>query len=528
MNDAISSIEYCDSVSDKFPDYLSDESNLFRGSADLIYFPTEESQIRAIVESSRRSGIPITVSGGGTGLAGGRIPHEGWIIATDKMRTVSDPGREAWRDPETNRGYEVALTVSSEHEALLTVPVSMTQKSIQSCVREKGWFYPPDTTETSSFIGGNVAANASGARSFKFGATRRWIQGLRVVLPGGQLLVLRRDDSLHAIRSGHINLMTDHAIRVPLPGYRLPSVTKNVAGPVVTGESDALDLFIGTDGIFGIVTEVTLKLAPPPRDIASVLAFCGSSDQALELIETCQRQRREEQLPVPLSVEFLGQKATEIMKSKDGRIQSNVSSIVMIEQDAYRPDELLSALEYWAAEFDRLGVEDTYFAQTNAEIEHHKFLRHCVPEHVITLTRANKQALITTDYAVPEEKLRPCFHYLLEVGDDFERFQNGSQSDDGEPAYVFWAHAGDSHFHLSLIPRCEREAAYGKSLLLKIAEKVLEMGGTIAAEHGLGKKRLGGKPALGLQYGQQGVDEIRRMKAVLDPDMLLNPGNLVG
>ena len=92
---------------------------------------------------------------------------------------------------------------------------------------------------------------------------------------------------------------------------------------------------------------------------------------------------------------------------------------------------------------------------------------------------------------------------------------------------AYWAHAGDSHFHLSLIPRSENEAKFGKSLLAEIASNILEMGGTIAAEHGLGKKKLNSKPSLHLQYGEAGLEAIRRMKAVLDPAMLLNPGNLI-
>jgi D-lactate dehydrogenase (cytochrome) len=518
-------IEHHDDVSVEYSQYLDDESGIIKGKADRIYFPTSEVQIQTIMKQALEMKIPLTVSGGGTGISGGRVPLTGWILATDKIRSVSDKNASWWSDPDSKQQYQVKLIEHDDQNALLTVPVSMPLQSIQEYLRENDWFYLPDTTERSSFIGGNVATNASGARCFKYGSTRNWVHSLRVVLPNGSLLQLDRDQDNGSITSDFINLKCEgEMICIPRPTYSIPNVTKNVAGPVIRDDMHPIDLFIGTNGIFGITTEVTLRLKRAPHQIISMIVFCRSMDQALELIQLCQQQRSRQNFPIPMSVEYLDDRASNIMKMKDDQIPDETKSIVMLEQDIYSAPEMELALEYWAQKFDELNIKDTFIAQTHKEIEHHKELRHHVPEFIISLTKSLGQALVVTDYAVPENKIREIFTYAVEKGDEFEEFQNSSKDILG---YAFFAHAGDSHIHLSLIPQSNYEAEYANSMMVAIMRKIVKMGGTIAAEHGLGKKKFEGKPALHLQYGESGIEEVTAMKIAIDPYKLLNPNNLV-
>ena len=205
------------------------------------------------------------------------------------------------------------------------------------------------------------------------------------------------------------------------------------------------------------------------------------------------------------------------------RALTQILSLIIIAT-ATDATEMEAALEYWAQKFDELDIVDTFIAQTHKEIEHHKELRHHVPEFIISLTKSLGQALVVTDYAVPEDKIREIFTYAVEKGIEFEEFQNSSKDILG---YAFFAHAGDSHIHLSLIPQTDHEAAYANSMMVAIMRKIVNMGGTIAAEHGLGKKAFEGKPALFIQYGAQGLEQVNAMKVALDPTKLLNPKNLV-
>jgi D-lactate dehydrogenase (cytochrome) len=405
----------------------------------------------------------------------------------------------------------------------------MTLKSVQNCVREEKLFYPPDATERSAFIGGNVATNASGARSFKYGATREWVQALRVVLPSGEEITLDRDGDEHQLNGTDILIRAPTGdYRIPRPQYLLPETRKNVAGPVITDQSQPIDLFIGTGGLFGIVSEVTLRLIPEPPQHVSIFAFVGEVHQALELVERCRSQRDQSHEPIPMSVEYLGPHATSIMREEDNSIPESTNSVVILEQDAHTEDELYGYLEYWVNLFEELGIQDSSVAQEYQEIEHHKFLRHKVPETVNATVKGNGQSKLGTDYSVPPEHFRALFDYVFDLGERFERYQRELGPRPQHFGFAFWAHAGDAHVHLNLLPRTDTEMAYAKSIFVELMHQIIAWKGSIAAEHGLGKKYFDGKPALEFQYGTDGITQIQKMKQVMDPLYLLNPDNLVG
>ena len=170
---------------------------------------------------------------------------------------------------------------------------------------------------------------------------------------------------------------------------------------------------------------------------------------------------------------------------------------------------------------------DTSVAQTFQEIEHHKFLRHKVPETVNATVKSYGNAKLGTDYAVPNENFRELFDFILAIGKQFESYQQVRKELGESFGYAIWAHAGNSHFHLNLLPRDSEEDKEAKRLITQVLRKVIELKGSIAAEHGLGKKHFDGKPALIFQYGEDGLEQIKMMKDILDPKHLLNHGNLL-
>ena len=176
--------------------------------------------------------------------------------------------------------------------------------------------------------------------------------------------------------------------------------------------------------------------------------------------------------------------------------------------------------------FEEIGISSSSVAQTYKEIEHHKFLRHLIPETVNRLVRSNGQPKLGTDYSVPATNFPSLLKRAREIGEEFESFQQKS-FELKSFGYVIWAHAGDSHLHLNFLPRTPEEVTKAKTLMIQLMREVVSYGGSIAAEHGLGKKSFEGKPALYFQYGEEGIRQIQAMKKILDPKFLLNRGNLV-
>ena len=374
-------------------------------------------------------------------------------------------------------------------------------------------------------LGGAINTNASGARTFHFGPTREWTQGLKVVLMDGTSLELNRSENNGIITDDSILIyQNDSIIEVPRPKYKLPITKKNVAGPVIKYNSDVIDLFIGTGGLFGITTEVTLKLIREPKQIVSIFVFCKTMKQVYSIIVECQKNRRSNKFPNALAVEFIDKRAIDIMRTADATISQNIEALMILEQHADSTNELEDAIMYWSEFFDNLDIEDTRVALTYSEIVVFKKLRHMIPETINSIVKQYGQSKIGTDYTVPEQYLIEFFEFAFEIGDKFEKYLESIYPLRGKPGYALWAHAGDTHIHLNFIPRNAQETTIANEMVIELIKKTVQLGGSIAAEHGLGKKTYAGKPALYYQLGKEGIE----MKLSLDPNNLLNRGNLTG
>ena len=406
----------------------------------------------------------------------------------------------------------------------------MTLKSIQRYTKSKNLFYPPDPNENSAFIGGNFMTNASGPRSFKFGVTRDWIISARVVLPDGTPLSLSKSNGK---LTDKIRIKTNKEdYELNFPDYELPKTRKNVAGPVIKSGDYLLDFFIGSDGIFGIVTEIEIKLIKTQDSIISIMVCSNNNDKGLKIIQNAIKQRELQKKPIPLSIELLDRNAIKLIRNETKQIPENSSILIFLEQDSTSED-YINDISYWNRLFDELEIEFTSVAQSPKEIEFHKKLRHLVPKFSNQISKAHGQPKLGTDYAVPVEKLEELLKYATALGNEFQEFQSqilnrSKKIDEKTISYVIWAHAGDAHIHLNFLPRNNEEAKFAKKLMIRFMKQVVDWKGSIAAEHGLGKKKFNRKPALFYQYGEKGIQQILELKRILDPKELLNRGNVTG
>ncbi|HSK74040.1 MAG TPA: FAD-binding oxidoreductase, partial [Pyrinomonadaceae bacterium] len=237
---------------DELQNYLTDASNLQGGHAEKLFIPENAEEISDILKEAAERKIPVTISGARTGTVGGAIPFGGYVISLEKLNKIKTINKEN-------------LTAIVESGVLLI--------DFQKAVEAENLFYPPDPTEWSCQIGGTVATNASGARSFKYGATRNFVQRLKIILPDADLLELKRGQVF--AENGLVELETESGrkIRAKIPTYRQPNVRKNTSGYFSGEQFDAIDLFIGSEGTLGIITEAELKLLPKPESFFSGIVF---------------------------------------------------------------------------------------------------------------------------------------------------------------------------------------------------------------------------------------------------------------
>ena len=431
---------------------LIEDASGFSGQAERNFTPATESELLTILAEARRTHIPITLAGARTGLTGGCVPQGGWAVSLEKFNRLEvGPG-----------------------QAIAGAGVSLQE--LQAAAARTGQFYAPDPTEWTASIGGTIATNASGSRSFRYGSTRRHVRALKVAMMDGSVLNLRRGDK----------------VDFPAPSIPLPETTKNTAGYVLHPDLDWIDLFTGSEGTLGIVLEAELQLLPQPEDLLSGVVFFARYEDALAAVDAW---RAVERLNM---IEYFDYNSLALLRTRYAEVPSQARAALLIEQDD-------GDLDFWA---ERVG-EDSWFAASDRDRERFRRFRHALPEMVNDIVRQRGFMKLGSDYAVPLHRNRDMlafYHQRLESLD-----------------YVIFGHIGDAHVHVNILPASQDQYDAGKEQMLEFARHAVALGGTVSAEHGLGKRKA---HLLALQYTPEQIEAMKSVKRRLDPEWLLNPGNL--
>lgn len=422
----------------------------YAGEADQILTPRTEEEIAGILTRAAREATPVTVMGALTGLAGGAVPKGGWAISMANFGKL-DIGQGSAR-----------------------VGTGTLLRDVQAAALASGQFYAPDPTENTSSIGGNIGANASGSRSFKFGATRRHVRALRVVL---------MDGSIHEYRRGT-------PVDFEVPRIPLPNVRKHSCGYRLAPGMDVCDLFIGSEGTLGVVTEAELALLPAPGEIYGGVVFFPTEEAALDAVD------RWRPTPELRMLEFLDSHSMRIMDLPYG-------AAVIVETEGIPELDMSGALE-----------AESWFGGEARDRERFRQFRHRLPERIHERLRRAGFVVIATDYAVPLERNRDILAtYRQVLGRNF-----------GDK-YVMFGHIGDAHVHTEILPENQREWERAAEVATELAREVVAMGGTVGAEHGLGKRKA---HLLPIQYAPQHIEAMRAVKRRYDPRGVLGQGTLFG
>ena len=436
--------------------YLVDASG-YKGWADTVFVPQDEAAVVEIIRRATAERVPLTLVGARSGLTGGGVAHGGWAISLEKFNRI-----------------EIGSGVARAGAAVSLLDLRNAAAPTQQ-------FYAPDPTEITASVGGTIATNASGSRSFMYGSTRRHTLSIRVALMDGTVREFRNGDK----------------IDFEVPRIPWPEVTKCTAGYPLAPGMDYIDLFCGSEGTLGIVLEAELKLLPTPQELFSAVIFFSNDDDALNAVDEWRG------LPGLRMLEYADRKSLELIRGRFPEIPGESGSALLIESEGS------ADLDAWADRLEAANalVDDSWFAVNAADRERFRKLRHSVPEMVNATVLQRGFMKMGTDYAVPLSRNREIL--------DYYRSRLQSELPDG---YTIYGHIGDAHVHVNMLPASREEADVATAFLKEFAMKAVEFGGTVSAEHGLGKRK---KHLLKLQYAPEHIEAMMNVKRRLDPLWLL-------
>jgi FAD/FMN-containing dehydrogenase len=430
---------------------------------DGVARPTSHDEVAALLAECEATGAPVTAAGGQTSTTAASITDRGVLLSLRAMDRV--------------------LEVDAERRIVRAEPGVIVADLKRACAAE-GLLLPLDpTSEEECSVGGAVACNASGARSLRYGATRPHVRALTVVLADGTITQLRR-----------------------------PQLEKNTVGYALA--HDPVDWFVGSEGTLGVVVEAEFALLPLPEQVVGLALPFTSEEAALRFVVAA----RESDVLSPRCIEFFDELALEIVRTAEGSRDwaPGASAFVYVEEEP--PAGVAPALDSWLdlAEQCEGRVDDARVYDSESALRDARRVRHAVPAHMNErgdARRAFGGRKVSTDWAVPYHRL----------GEAIARARSLAR-DAGVDQAVIYGHAGNGHPHQNFIAHDADELGRIERVVEATLREVLAMGGTVAAEHGIGKLKRKWLPL------QMTPLQLRGMKAVkheLDPAGILAPGNVL-
>jgi FAD/FMN-containing dehydrogenase len=429
--------------------YLTDASNL-HGRAAALYRPRTAEEVAEILAECQRTGTPVTVTARRTSTTGAPVPDGGVLLSTERLDRV---------------------------HALDDVDGGVLLGAYQSEVERAGRLFTPDpTSRNECSVGGAIACNASGARSFKYGPTRPWVEAVELVTPTGEIRWIDRTTPLPW----------------PVPQWTEPAV-KTAAGYYPA--TNLLDLVIGAEGTLGVVTRARLKLLPLPTAVLTVFTYFSDRASLLAFVAVARTMG-------PRCIEYFDRHALDLIRGRVPAVPvADAALLLEIEHDGDAP------LELW---FDALAahdalLDDTIVAEDDAGRARLHTVRHALPATVNEIIARNGVQKVGTDFAVPAAA-------LAEMMTAYEQ---------PDMATVCFGHMGDSHLHLNFLPKDADELAEARRRYLALATKAVALGGTVSAEHGIGRLK---KAHLALMVPPAVIGGWRAVKRAADPAWILGRG----
>ena len=438
-------------------DYSHDEMPIYgKAMPEAVVEALTTEEIAAVMKLCNENRIPVTPRGAGTGLVGGAVPIQGGVLlVTTRMNKILS--------------YD-------EDNFTVTVQPGVLLQTLAEDAATRGLLYPPDPGEKLATLGGNVSTNAGGMRAVKYGCTRDYVKAMTVVLPTGEIIKLGS------------------------------SVSKTSSG------YSLLNLMIGSEGTLGIITELTLKLIPAPKETVSLIIPYPDMESCISTVPAFFREHLQ-----PQALEFMGK---DIVISSEAYVGKQVfpRQIEGVDADAYLlvtfdgndADELDAMIERASEVVLEAGAIDVLVADTPALKRDAWAARSSFLEAIM----ADTKLLDECDVVVPVTQIANFLVYVdsleQEVGLKIRSF----------------GHAGDGNLHIYCCSNDLAEdefKARAEKFMEAVYIKATELGGQVSGEHGIGS----GKVAfLAESMGDVNMRLMEEIKKVFDPNLILNPGKV--
>jgi D-lactate dehydrogenase (cytochrome) len=507
-------------VSTDLSGYLEDAAHFPGGHASGIVFPRTTDEVAEAIAGASS----VLAIGAQSSLTGGATPMGERLLSTSKMTRIL-----------------------GETDTTISVEAGSSVQAIQQHLAQRGAWFPPSPTFTGATAGGVVSTNAAGAATFKYGTTREWVQGLTVVLADGAVFRITRGQD--RARAGRFDFSTPWGrYQIAVPTYEMPNVAKSSAGYFATPGMDLIDLFIGSEGTLGVVTEVTFRVLPRAPRAALALIPCSSEGQALAVASALRTAsvatwRRNDPAGVQVAaIEDMDRRSIEILREDGADAKNHVTlprgtAVVLLAQLELPPD-LDAARAYDAIASDSFGSTPdnplTRFCQLLAELSALDATELALPDD-----RRRAAQLVAIREAVPTgvnhrvgvakrdvdgriaKTAADMIVPFARFGEMMTIYRRGFESRGLD--YAIWGHISDGNVHPNVIPRSYEDVEKGRQAILEFGREVVRLGGSPLAEHGVGRSAV--KQALLHQlYGDAGIEEMRAVKRALDPTWKLAPG----
>lgn len=439
---------------------FTDEKSLIRASSDAwlvsarpeaVVYARSTRDVVAVMKTASKYGVPVTTRGAGRGYVGGCVPVQGGIVLdVSKMKRI--------------------LSVSPRDGVVRVQPGVITQ-TLQERVEKLGWFYPPDpASRDECSIGGNIATNAGGPRCLKYGVTKNYVLALEVVIADGS--VLRTGTATHKNKCGF----------------------------------DLVSLFVGSEGLLGVVTEATLRIIPLPRARAGLAASYPDAALAGKAVEAILNARV---LPCALEIadRFTLQAARDYCGSQSVP-EGNAIVIVEVDGNQSGVTEDMRSLQEVLQKSGALHISQ-YFGD---DVERGMWEIRRKFSYALKATGLTK---FNNDVVVPRSRIV-----------DLIRFGERLHQKYGIPLACF-GHAGDGNIHVNLMADLSQPSLRSAvdRALDELFRQVMRWGGTITGEHGVGLARL---PWWDLAMSPLARELHEKIKSSVDCRGILNPGKFAG
>ena len=442
--------------------YASDASGLVM-LPDGVARPTTADEVAALLAESSASRTSVTAAGSQTSTTGASISDRGTILSLRAMQRVIEI------DP-------VARIARVE-------PGVLVGDLKRACAEHDLLFAPDPTSEEECTVGGAVACNASGARSFRYGATRPHVRALRVALADGSIVDVRRT-----------------------------ALEKNTVGYALA--HDPVDWFVGSEGTLGVVVEVEVALLPLPDQVVGLAIPFATEHDALQFVVAA----REDVAVHPRCLEFFDVLALGIARVAEESATWAEAASAFVYVEEVPPRGVDPALAEWLALAEAHGalVDDVRVYEGETALREARRVRHAVPAHMNERGAARRPhggRKVSTDWAVPYRHLATAIGRARALADEA-----------GVEQAVIYGHAGNGHPHQNFIATDGSELARIEQVVEATLREVIALGGTVAAEHGIGKIK---RKWLPLQMSPLQVRTMHAVKRELDPFGILAPGNVL-